>query len=407
MQGAEQLSGRAKTETAALEDQVMKIQCDGGGYAKILTIDRSLSVSKTPIGRIAGAGAAQKESDVKRLIFSEILIRISFQLEGNLGRMKPKGSSEKRSEKHAGLYAMGKLQIISGPMKGQAFDLQKETIFLGRSSKNDIRISDRTLSRKQLKIFRIGGKFFVEDLKSTNGTCLNGNPILPGEGFELDEGDIISMGETQLRAEDLSVSPFPTTPTRERGKGKAERRHRPARYLEPFCRISELIRDARSERETCFEVLNSLIDHLPRIDRAAILILGHGNKEQKDLLLRTRAHEGDAHLALSRKVLDDVIKEGRAIRMSNTFYEAPDDLSESLSLQIRCVICVPILRKGRMLGALYVDSLRMPHGFRKDDLLLLKSLSGPIALLVERGSEMGGWPANDRGPASDWAGLNL
>jgi hypothetical protein len=301
---------------------------------------------------------------------------------------------------------MGKLQIISGPMKGQAFDIEKETIFLGRSSKNDIRISDRTLSRKQLKIFRIGGKYFVEDLKSTNGTWLNGNLILPGEGFELDEGDIISMGETQLRAEELSVSPFPTALTKERGKGKAERRHRSARYLEPLCRISELMKDARSEREICYDALNSLIDHLPRIDRAAILLVGQANLEQKDLLLRTRTQEGDAHLALSRKILEDVIKEGKAIRMSNTLYEAPADLSESLSLQIRCVMCVPLLRNGRTLGALYIDSLRMPHGFRKEDLLLLKGLSGPIALLVERGWEMGAWPAADREPAADGSGLS-
>jgi hypothetical protein len=300
---------------------------------------------------------------------------------------------------------MAKLHIISGPMKGQDFDLQKETIFLGRSSKNDIRISDRALSRKQLKIFRIGGKYFVEDLKSTNGTWLNGNLILPGEGFELEEGDIIAMGETQLKVENLSVSPFPAVLSRERGKPKAERRQHPARYLEPLCRISELMRVASSEKEICFETLNSLLDHLPRIDRAAILIVGYGESEQNDLLLRTRIHEGDAHPALSRKVVEDVIKEGRAIRMSNTFYEAPAELSESLTLQIRCVICVPLLRNGRMLGALYIDSLRMPHGFRKEDLLLLKGLSGPIALLVEQGWEMGKWSTVERRVASDTTGF--
>jgi pSer/pThr/pTyr-binding forkhead associated (FHA) protein len=300
---------------------------------------------------------------------------------------------------------MAKLHIISGPMKGQVVDLQKETIFLGRSTKNDIRISDRALSRKQLKIFRIGGRYFVEDLKSTNGTWLNGNLILPGEGFELDEGDIISMGETQLRAQDLSASPFSVMPSKEKGKAKVERRQHPARYLEPLCRISELMRAASTEKEICFETLNSLLDHLPRIDRAAILIVGYGESEQNDLLLKSRIHEGDDHLALSRKVVEDVIKEGRAIRMSNTFYEAPADLSESLTLQIRCVICVPLLRNGRTLGALYIDSLRMPHGFRKEDLLLLKGLSGPIALLVEHGWEMGNWSTDERQAASDTNGF--
>jgi pSer/pThr/pTyr-binding forkhead associated (FHA) protein len=301
---------------------------------------------------------------------------------------------------------MGKLHVISGPMKGQAFDLQKETIFLGRSSKNDIRISDRTLSRKQLKLFRIGNKFFVEDLKSTNGTWLNDNLILPGEGFELDEGDIISMGETQLRAEELSVSPFPTALPRDKGGTKTERRNRPARYLEPFCRMTERMRDAHSEREICFEALNSLIDHLPRIDRAAILVGGREDREPKDILLRTRANEGDAHFGLSRKVVEAVVKEGKAIRMSNTFREAPADLSESLSLQIRCVMCVPLFRNNQTLGVLYIDSLHVAHGFRKEDLLLLKSLSGPIALLVERGWESGGWPATHRGPRGASTGVS-
>ena len=47
----------------------MKILRDGGGDAKILTI-----------GRIAG-GKVEEESDVKRLIFSEILISIRSKSE--------------------------------------------------------------------------------------------------------------------------------------------------------------------------------------------------------------------------------------------------------------------------------------------------------------------------------------
>jgi hypothetical protein len=37
-----------------------------------------------------------------------------------------------------------------------------------------------------------------------------------------------------------------------------------------------------------------------------------------------------------------------------------------------------------MLGVIYVDSLTGPYGFRKEDLLLLKTLSGPVAVAIEK-----------------------
>ena len=94
---------------------------------------------------------------------------------------------------------MPELHVIEGPMKGQTFSLEGETVFVGRSLKNDIDIKDGAISRKQLKIFRIGEKLFVEDLKSTNGTFINNEMIMPGEGFEIWEGDTISVGNTVLK----------------------------------------------------------------------------------------------------------------------------------------------------------------------------------------------------------------
>ena len=36
--------------------------------------------------------------------------------------------------------SMTALQIIGGPLKGKVFNLEGETVFIGRSSKNDIQI---------------------------------------------------------------------------------------------------------------------------------------------------------------------------------------------------------------------------------------------------------------------------
>jgi GAF domain-containing protein len=79
-----------------------------------------------------------------------------------------------------------------------------------------------------------------------------------------------------------------------------------------------------------------------------------------------------------------VLEEGKAIRMSNTDYEAPDDFSESMStMKIGSAMCVPVISNSVMRGAIYVDSIHVPYGFRKDDLLLLNSLSGPVAVIIE------------------------
>ena len=72
---------------------------------------------------------------------------------------------------------MIKLFIIYGMDKEQSFELDSNTIYLGRSSENDIQIKDESISRKHLKIIKKSDTYFLEDLKSTNGTYIENKPI--------------------------------------------------------------------------------------------------------------------------------------------------------------------------------------------------------------------------------------
>jgi len=289
---------------------------------------------------------------------------------------------------------MAKLHILKGPLKGKIFDLEGETVFIGRSSRNDIQIKDSTISRKQIKIFKIGKKFLVEDLKSTNGTMINGELIEPGEGFEVDEEDTISIGNTVIRLGEIfshsALEKKDLLPTSSNGKhnekdnSEKDRRSRSPKDLALIYKASELLRQSLKINEIFEKILEYLFETLPRIDRAAILLYDYEKGEITQVNSRSRQDQVTKATYYNQPVVDKVCKDGKAIRMSDTAYEPPSVLLEDMgTAKIRSVLCVPIINNSKISGAIYVDSVRVPYGFRKEDLLLFNTLSGSLAIAIE------------------------
>lgn len=70
---------------------------------------------------------------------------------------------------------------------------------IGRSKEADVRIEDRYASSLHARVFSREGRFYVEDMNSTNGTLLNG-ATLQGEA-ELIDGDSVQIGDTVFKLE--------------------------------------------------------------------------------------------------------------------------------------------------------------------------------------------------------------
>jgi hypothetical protein len=70
---------------------------------------------------------------------------------------------------------------------------------IGRSKDADVQIEDRYASGIHIRLFSREGRHYVEDMRSTNGTTLNGAE-LDGEA-ELVDGDTIQIGDTVFRFE--------------------------------------------------------------------------------------------------------------------------------------------------------------------------------------------------------------
>jgi len=76
------------------------------------------------------------------------------------------------------------------------FSLDKEVVTIGRKSDNDIILDNLAISTRHAKIITLMNDSFIEDLNSTNGTLLNGNPVSKNI---LSHGDVIKFGKHEIK----------------------------------------------------------------------------------------------------------------------------------------------------------------------------------------------------------------
>ncbi|HBK00117.1 MAG TPA: FHA domain-containing protein [Delftia acidovorans] len=81
--------------------------------------------------------------------------------------------------------------------------LTKERTTLGRRPYNDIVIDNLAVSGEHAVLSIVDGTVFIEDLRSTNGTYVNGQPILRQT---LNHGDLLDIGKYKIRFVQQQVS---------------------------------------------------------------------------------------------------------------------------------------------------------------------------------------------------------
>ena len=94
-------------------------------------------------------------------------------------------------------YLLYQLIVISGPYKDKIFNLEKDTIVIGRTKSVDIVLIDDLVSREHTRLYKQGVDYYLIDLNSANGTKVNGKKIL--EPIILNSGDILEIGSSTLR----------------------------------------------------------------------------------------------------------------------------------------------------------------------------------------------------------------
>jgi hypothetical protein len=83
---------------------------------------------------------------------------------------------------------------------GDEFPLNSAPLTVGRGGQNDLVLNgDDFASARHARIEVRGDGVWVQDLDSTNGTFVNGSRVAGAQ--RLDHGDVLRVGETDLRVE--------------------------------------------------------------------------------------------------------------------------------------------------------------------------------------------------------------
>ncbi|MBS1227972.1 MAG: hypothetical protein H6R17_1249 [Proteobacteria bacterium] len=91
---------------------------------------------------------------------------------------------------------MAKLILSMDGLVLKEIALTKERMSIGRRPSNDIQIDNLAISGEHAAVVTILNDSFLEDLNSTNGTLVNGQPV--NKHF-LKNGDVIELGKYKLK----------------------------------------------------------------------------------------------------------------------------------------------------------------------------------------------------------------
>jgi hypothetical protein len=92
--------------------------------------------------------------------------------------------------------APASLVLVQGGQPIRSWPLAGAELTIGRAEQSDIPLADPGVSRSHARVVREGDDFIVEDLRSTNGTEVNGQPI---RRRRLANGDMLKLASSTLQ----------------------------------------------------------------------------------------------------------------------------------------------------------------------------------------------------------------
>ena len=256
----------------------------------------------------------------------------------------------------------------------------------------------------------------IEDLKSSVGTIVNGQPIY--SPTPLTEKDTVTIASQVLRLatdEDVaaaaagekpapSAAPPPQVKFEAAGakdtsaiEGKldvgatmiggvyapppSEDAAKANERLQTIVRISNAVQMQLDLEALLSRILDALFDVFAQADRGFLMLYDdEGNLQPA----AARNRQGETEqITISRKIVSEVTDQRVALLSRDAMEDSRFDKSMSItSFKIRSMMCAPLIAKDDLLGIIHVDTARQNRVFAEDDLRLLTGVAAQTALAI-------------------------
>ena len=308
---------------------------------------------------------------------------------------------------------MPALLVVQGPDMGRRFRPEDgKSVLLGRAGE-DLPLTDYTVSRRHAELRPTGRGWSLDDLKSANGTYLNGKRL--ERPVRLKDGDQIKMGSTVIvwdgsedkaldgggavsaHASDLvdfdAESPQASSSIiGSVGSGDdsmilaSPAAAEAVRSWRVLSALLEAVGAVLTTRQLAERVLDVIFEEVP-VDRAFILLRGRQGSGFETEVVRYKQPDSPQRIRASKTIIDHVIKNHEGVLCSNAMSDSRftglDQDGSIQALGLQSVICVPLAIREQALGVIYVDCAMSTHIYTEEQLRLVAAIGRMAGLAIE------------------------
>ncbi|MCA9280276.1 MAG: FHA domain-containing protein [Phycisphaeraceae bacterium] len=300
------------------------------------------------------------------------------------------------------------LTVLEGPDRGRRFELpDDEPQLIGRSSEA-LPLSDSTVSRRHAELTPDNGDWWVRDLKSQNGTQING--VRVDVRTKLRAGDHIRCGSTlmlfgkedtdernfikllkQSQMDSTIESTLSSTPRSGMSLAMPVSSERAAEHLRIIYTLTQQTSASLDQKELLGKAMDLIFAEF-RPERGFILLGGVVPEEGlKPTIVRfaiptleNAKEQEDISIRVSRTILQHAVRTGQGVLSTNAMRDPRFSAGDSVrKLGIQSAICSPIVHGRRTFGAIYIDRSIATTPFTEEQLALLNALGQHIGLAME------------------------
>jgi phosphoserine phosphatase RsbU/P len=301
---------------------------------------------------------------------------------------------------------MVSLHVVKGTSPGSIVTLDKgEKWVMGRNADCHVVINLPSVSREHAIIRKLDGKFFIEDLKSRNGTAVNNIDIK--SRIELNHNDRIKICDSLFTFVNL---PKPALPSDMSGSARDEEEFEEessstieatfstgskqvlleAQPSEKLAMLVEMTADLTQSFDLdklLPRIGDSLFQVFRQADRAFIILADEENEAKLiPKVIKTRRAQDESSARFSRRIVQQCMLKGQGLLSEDATSDKRFDLSQSIAeCRIRSVMCAPLSMRSsvKSFGVIQLDTQDRHKKFTQDDLKLLMAVAGQAAIAVE------------------------